>query len=92
MDAPEQDRSGGKQPEDWRTAVRKAGPYLGLGLQLAGAVFFFTFGGYLLDRWLGTLPWLTVAGAVLGMVAMFVQLFSTTAEMSRKERSRREGR
>lgn len=92
MDAPEQDRSGEKQPEDWRTAVRKAGPYLGLGLQLAGAVFFFTFGGHLLDQWLGTLPWLTVVGAVLGMVAMFVLIFSTSAKMSRKERSRREER
>jgi ATP synthase protein I len=32
-------------------------------------------GGYFGDRWLGTSPWLTLVGLLLGIVAGFVNLF-----------------
>lgn len=39
-------------------------------------------GGYFLDRWLGTKPWLTLIGLGLGIAAGFVNLFRSvkTAE------------
>ena len=67
---------------DWRSGLMEASPYLGLGLQLAFAMVFFTGGGYLLDRWLGTLPWLTVVGAALGMVGVFYQIVRVSNELS----------
>lgn len=66
---------------DWRESLRDASPYLGLGMQLAFAMAFFTIGGYLLDRWLATLPWLTVLGGILGMVAVFVQLVRVSKQV-----------
>lgn len=41
----------------------------GIGLNLAAAVTVGLFGGRMIDNWLGTAPWLTVTGVVLGMVA-----------------------
>ena len=55
--------------------MHEAGPYLGLGVQFALTMAFFTLGGYGLDYWLGTSPWFTVGGALLGMAALFAQLF-----------------
>lgn len=57
-------------------------------MQLAGAMVLFTLGGYFLDGRLGTTPWLTALGGVLGMVAVFVQLIRTSQEMSRKSGSK----
>jgi len=87
-----------KKPDDWRRGLSEAGPYLGLGAQLGFTVVFFTAMGYLIDRWLGTLPWFLLGGAALGMVAMFVQLIRVSREMGeqalldrkRRQRARRE--
>lgn len=82
-----------KEPTgDWRASFREAGPYLGLGMQLAGAMIFFTGAGYLLDRWFGSLPWLTVAGSLVGMTAIFVKLVRISNELGRasKKNTRRE--
>ncbi|MEM1126519.1 MAG: AtpZ/AtpI family protein [Bacteroidota bacterium] len=65
----------------WQQSLREAGPYLGLGLQLAAAMTFFVLGGYGLDQWLGTLPLFLVLGALLGMVAVFAQIFRVSAEL-----------
>lgn len=58
----------------WQTGLRAAGPYMGLGLQLAGSMLLYVIAGYFLDRWLGTEPWLLIVGAVVGMISFFVQL------------------
>ena len=63
-------RRGTYQPTDWRESFREAAPYLGLGMQIAVSMIVFVGGGYLLDRWLGTLPWMTVLGAVVGLVGV----------------------
>ncbi len=55
-------------------AMREAGPYLGLGMQLTGSLVAFVALGYWADRLLGTAPWLLLAGAVLGMIAMAVRI------------------
>jgi F0F1-type ATP synthase assembly protein I len=38
-----------------------------MGLELVGYVLAFTGLGYLLDWWLGTTPWFTLGGALLGI-------------------------
>lgn len=55
-------------------AMRDAGPYITLGLELGLTMIAWSLIGYLLDRWLGTLPWLTLAGIFVGMCSLFMQL------------------
>ncbi len=64
--------------------MRDVGPYLGLGMQLAATLVVCMLGGYFLDRRFGTLPWLTIVGAVLGMVMLFLQLYRTAIDLSRR--------
>ena len=63
--------------EAYARGMKEAGPYLGLGLQIAGSMALFTVAGYLLDRWLGTRPWGLLIGATLafvGIIALVVRL------------------
>jgi ATP synthase protein I len=46
-----------------------------IGMTLVLATVIGLAGGYYADRWLGTSPWLTLIGLVLGIVAGFVNLF-----------------
>ncbi|MEM9915835.1 MAG: AtpZ/AtpI family protein [Planctomycetota bacterium] len=41
----------------------------GAGFELAAGIGLFAGLGYLIDRWLNLLPWCTVTGAMLGMIA-----------------------
>lgn len=79
-----------KRSSNWQAGLRDAGPYLGLGMQLALTMVFFTGVGYLLDRWLGTEPWLLIVGAVTGMIALFVHLVRVTTTVNRERRGKRE--
>ena len=57
--------------------MHEAGPYLGLGLQIAGSMALFTGAGYFIDRALGTRPWGIIVGATLafvGIIALVVRL------------------
>jgi F0F1-type ATP synthase assembly protein I len=65
-----------------------ASPYLGLGMQLGLTMAFFVGVGYFLDRWLDTSPWLLTAGAVVGMVALFVQIFRVVADLNKQTTAR----
>ncbi len=64
--------------------------YLGLGIQAGATVAFYVGGGLLLDRWLGTMPWLTLVGSVLGLVAMFALFFRLNAQLTREHDAREE--
>ena len=77
---------------DWRTGLRESSPYLTLGIQLAGAVLVYVGIGYLIDRWLNTSPWFLVGGAVVGMVAFFVQLVRVVKQMNRASARRPAGK
>ena len=59
------------QKDDRGEILRKAGPYLSLGTTFAAAVVLGLGAGYWLDGWLGTTPWLTLAGALLGLTVGF---------------------
>jgi F0F1-type ATP synthase assembly protein I len=56
-------------------ALRDAAPYLGLGTSLAGSVLLGIFGGYWLDKKLGTHPIFFLVGAVLGLAAAGIQFY-----------------
>ena len=60
---------------------RKSGFAYAAGITLFASVVAFCGIGYLLDRWLGTEPWLLVVGIVLGSAVglfEFVRLSSKT--------------
>ncbi len=68
--------------EPWQASFRAAGPYLGVGMQLAATMLVFTVGGIFADRRLESSPWLTLAGAALGILAVFTYLFRMNRQMS----------
>ena len=62
--------------------MREAGPYLGLGVQIAASMAVFVGGGLLLDRWLGSEPWGVLGGAALGMLSIVALLVRLVKLMS----------
>lgn len=55
----------------------------GIGFEFAAAVGGFTFAGYLWDRYLGTGPWGTLAGAILGLIGGMYNLIRQTMRATR---------
>lgn len=77
----------GGQKRSWQSGLRDAGPYAGLGLQIAGTLLFFTGGGILVDRWLGSSPWGVLGGtalAFLGLTALLYRLVKETSGRSKR--------
>jgi F0F1-type ATP synthase assembly protein I len=58
--------------------VSRSGPAAAASYSLIGAILLLGGGGYLLDRWLGTSPWMTVGGLLLGIVVGFYELIKAT--------------
>jgi ATP synthase protein I len=54
---------------------RKLGLALSVGTVISSSVVGGVLLGYLLDRWLLTGPWLTVAGVILGTAGAFVSVY-----------------
>jgi len=61
---------------------RKSGIAYAAALTLFFSVASLCGVGWLLDRWLGTKPWLMVVGLVLGAVAGFYQFVRLTSKLS----------
>jgi len=59
----------------------------GVGLTFVLATAGATVGGYFLDRWLGTTPWFTLIGIVVGIAAGFRDLFRSLKRAERQERN-----
>ncbi len=72
------------KPDSVAASYRKAGPYLDASWQLSGSVALWTGVGYLLDRKLGTSPWLLVAGSVLGMSLGFYLFFRAVLALGKR--------
>lgn len=68
----------------------EAGPYLYIGIQIAGAMVVFVLGGYFADRWLDTSPWLLLLGAVLAMVAIMGSLVRAVRHLDARVQRDRE--
>ncbi|MDQ2855833.1 MAG: AtpZ/AtpI family protein [Acidobacteriota bacterium] len=68
-------------PGDDQEGNRKSGVAYAAALSLFFSVAALCGVGWALDRWLGTKPWLLVAGIVLGAIIGFYQFFRLTATL-----------
>ncbi|PSQ98397.1 MAG: hypothetical protein BRD48_07400 [Bacteroidetes bacterium QS_9_68_14] len=75
----------GDEEGRWRTALGDAGPYLGLGMQIALTMAFYVAAGAGLDFWLGTLPLLTILGALAGLGTVLYQVVRAADEMGQRD-------
>jgi ATP synthase protein I len=55
-----------------------------VGTELVVATMLGAFLGYLLDRFLGTKPWLMVVGVVIGAVAGFLNVYRFVQRMNKQ--------
>jgi ATP synthase protein I len=62
-------------PTGEQNAWKALGELSSIGLAMVLATVIGLAGGYYLDRWLGTSPWLTLAGLMFCIAAGFVNLF-----------------
>ena len=70
-----------------------AGPYIGLGVQIAASMALFAGGGYAVDRFLDTSPWGVLVGAMLGMagiVALLVRVSREADAEARRSKAKRD--
>jgi len=66
---PAPDSGPGRSSGPERSGLAGAAEFLTLGLTVAVALVGLAALGYLVDRWLGTSPWFTLVGLVLGIAA-----------------------
>lgn len=62
--------------------------YGNLSLELLSGVLVGAFGGYWLDRWLGTSPWLLLIGFFLGAAAGFLNIFRLVSSEREEEKKK----
>ena len=69
-------------------ASRTAGTAMGIGfrigIELVVGVCIGTGGGYALDRWLGTAPWLMILGLIVGFAAGLRNVFRSADAYGKK--------
>jgi ATP synthase protein I len=71
------------KPEDDQSETnRKSGLAYAAAFSLFAAVVGGLGIGWLLDRWLGTRPWLLVTGVVLGSAAGFYEFVRSSSKLS----------
>jgi ATP synthase protein I len=71
-------------PGEEQSAWKAIGELSTVGMTLVLATVIGLAGGYYLDKWLGTAPWLTLIGLGFGIAAGFVNLFRTVNRAGRK--------
>lgn len=71
-----------KSENDQQEVNRKSGLAYAAAISLFAAVVAGLIVGWLLDRWLGTQPWLLVVGLVLGAAAGFYEFIRATSKLS----------
>jgi ATP synthase protein I len=69
------------QDPDKEETNRKSGVAYAAALTLFVSVVSLCGAGWLLDRWLGTKPWLLVIGIVLGAAAGFYEFIRLTSKL-----------
>jgi len=60
-------------------------------MQFAGGIITFVAGGFLLDRWLGTMPAFTIAGTLLGAALSFINVYVKLQALGDSQRKGRGG-
>lgn len=71
----------GGDPSSWRGL----GPLFQLGMTFVMSTVLGLAGGFWVDRWLGTGPWLLLLGLGFGIAAGFVNLFRSVKDAERRE-------
>ena len=71
-----------KSIEDEQNVNRRSGLAYAAALALFFSVLTFFGLGWFLDRWLGTSPWMVVAGIVLGAGAGFYEFYRLISKLS----------
>jgi len=71
-----------RQEENKEETNRKSGLAYAAAFTLFASVVSGLLAGWLLDRWLGTNPWLLVVGIVLGSAAGFYEFVRITSKIS----------
>ncbi len=64
--------------------------FLGLGLQFAGGIVFFSVGGVFLDRWSGLMPLFTLVGTLTGATLSFINVYIKLQAFSEADKRRKE--
>ena len=72
--------SDGSELSDTARRMREAQPYIGAVWKLVGGAVVGVLGGYFLDKWLGTGPWLLLG---LSLVGIGVGFYGFLHEMTR---------
>jgi ATP synthase protein I len=75
----------GNRREPDRRWIQQLGVLSGVGLTLVISTVLGLGGGYALDRWLGSSPWFTLAGLLLGIASGFVNLFRAVRAFDRED-------
>jgi ATP synthase protein I len=63
--------------EKFSESLRKASPYMNLGVMFLGCMLIGVFGGRWLDEKWGTEPWMLLTGSLVGMASGFYHFFRT---------------
>lgn len=63
--------------------------YLALGFRFAGGIILFMLAGLALDRWLGLMPLLTIAGTLAGATLSFLSVYHELTRDEAKARQRK---
>jgi F0F1-type ATP synthase assembly protein I len=71
-----------KSEDEQQEINRKSGLAYAAAFSLFSAVVAGLIAGWLMDRWLGTRPWLLVGGIVLGAVVGFYQFVRVSSRLS----------
>lgn len=70
------------EQNDQQETNRKTGLAYAAAFSLFAAVISGLIAGWLLDRWLGTKPWLLVVGLVLGSAVGFYEFIRASSKLS----------
>ena len=76
--------SAAKPGQSDRRWIRQLGSLSGVGLTLVISTVLGFGGGLVLDRWLGSAPWLMLVGLLLGIASGFVNLFRAAGIFGRE--------
>jgi ATP synthase protein I len=68
--------------KDEQKVNRSSGALIGAVMALSSSIVSCLIVGWLLDRWLGTSPWLIVVGIIVGSVAGFMHLIRVMSRIS----------